>query len=55
MKLKLKRVSKEHQYWTEKIQEVIKGYKDEDIERQLVHYVKEIDFESLSEEEKDLF
>ena len=51
----LKRVSKERKYWTEALHETVKGFSDDEIARLLVRYAREINFEDVSDEEKQFF
>jgi len=40
LKQKLKRVTKEHQYWTYALNEAIKGFRDADVASLLLQYFK---------------
>lgn len=51
---KLKRVMKEARHWNERIQNIIKGYRDDELEAQLVKCIKDIDFDKLKDEEKEI-
>ena len=54
IKEKLKRVMKEALHWKERIQNIIKGYRDYELEDQLIQCIKEIDFDKLRDEEKEI-
>ncbi len=51
---KLKRVMKEARHWNERIQNIIKGYRDDELEAQLVKCIKDIDFDKMRDEEKEI-
>lgn len=53
MKQTIERVTKEYSFWHERLSQILKGYRDQDIEDLLVRFVKDIDFDNLSEEEKE--
>jgi hypothetical protein len=46
-------VAKEHQFWTEKLSQIIKGHKESDVEDIIVRWVKEVDLANISEEERE--
>jgi len=41
-------------HWNDRIQNIIKGYRDDELEEQLVKCVKDIDFDKLKDEEKEI-
>lgn len=55
IRMALKRVSKERAYWTQALNEAVKGVPEDEVTGLLVRYAKEINFEAVSEEERQFF
>jgi G:T-mismatch repair DNA endonuclease (very short patch repair protein) len=50
----LKRGRKEHQFWLERFQGIVKGYREREVEEALIRWVRQVDFECISKEEVDM-
>lgn len=55
IKMALKRVSKERKYWLQTLNDAVKGFTDDEVASMLVRYVRDINFATLCEEEKQFF
>lgn len=55
IRMALKRVSKERAYWTQALNEAVKGVPEDEVTGLIVRYAKEINFEAVSEEERQFF
>ena len=50
----MQRVKKEHKFWHDKFQNIIKGMADSEFEERLVQFVQELDYLDISEAEKEM-
>lgn len=54
LKAKVDRVKKENEYWQDKVNKSIRGYRDQEMQDLLVQCVRDIDLKKLDGKEKEL-
>eukprot|EP00347_Sterkiella_histriomuscorum_P021644 403333262 len=50
----LQKIQKEHKFWNEKFSTIIKGYRDTELNDQIVQFVNDIDYANMSQAEMEL-